>query len=307
MPSLKPTPIVMTATLVLLEDRTIQRRGIIEIPATWGRTSPLVLVADVLVLPPSYYSNFKFQPSKSNWSNINLLHNSRVIQSWVQEYIFQQFQQDYYPVAQDASFLQCTEKNILRTIAELGAGLPTPVPVFTITSFEAGGSTYPLMFGDIILISTTNDARIRYRLYSMPTYACVSDPIPLGIPQTPSVQEVLEFDSPNKDVVYPISAPYNPPDDNGFTYVPPTIPSNSGVWNFTFKGADSPTIFSDTAPGFSDDNPGVLIEPNSSCVNNELNSIFSQTRGVRYYPDNLRLSTCGSGAMQILNQVFSPD
>jgi hypothetical protein len=297
----------MSSSLILLEDRTIQRRGIIEIPATWERTSPLVIVADVLVFPSSYYSNFKFQPSKSNWSNINLIHNSRVIQSWVQEYVFQQFQQDYYSVAQDASFLQCVEKSLNFKISAVGAGLPTPIPIPTTTSFEAGGAVYPQMFGDNILIATTNDTRIRYRLYSMPTYRCVTDPLPLGIPETPAVQEVIQFDNPNKDVLYPVSQPYTPPDDNGFTYVPPTTPSNSGVWSFTFKGADSPTVFSDSAPGFSDDNPGVLIEPNSSCVNNELNSIYSQTRGVRYYPDNLRLSTCGSGAMQILSQEFSPD
>lgn len=297
----------MSSELVLLEDRIIQRRGIIQIPSTWERTSPLVLACDLVVFSPSYYSNFKYQPSKSNWSNINLLHNSRVIQSWTQEYAFQQFQQDYYPVAQDALFLQCVEKNIINFIAAIGAGLPTPILLLPITSFEAGGATYPLLFGDNLLIATTNDARIRYRLYAMPTYTCSTDPLPLGIPGTPAVPVVLEFDSPTKDVVYPISAPYTPPDDNGFTYVPPTTPSTSGVWTFTFKGADSPTVFSDTAPGFSDDNPGVLIEPNSSCVNNELNSIFSQTRGVRYYPDNFRLSTCGSGAMQILNQVFSPD
>ncbi len=297
----------MSADPILIEDRIIQRRGVIQLNSNWVRISPLFILCDLVVIPKNNYRSFNYQPSKGRWSNINLLHQQRVIESKSQEYSNQQIQFLDYGIRQDIEFMRCSEGNLLGGLVSIGATQTPPVTISPLTSFENSLSTYPEQFGDLFLISTYYDARIRFRLYAMPAYVCAPIPVPSAVPSIPLPDAPLNEDDPAKDVIFPVSAPYTPPDDNGFTYIPPTTPSNSGTWSWTFKGSASATVFSGSAPGFSDDNPGILEEPNGSCLDGTLYSLYSITRGVRYAPGNLSLSTCGSGAMIVLTQTFTPD
>ena len=219
----------------LLQERIIQRRGLINIPESWSRYSPLLLVADVVVLPLNYSVNFKYQPSKGRWSNINFIQSGRVTFSFTQEYVYQQFQAHEYGLTQNHELMNCIEQNILNNQVALGASQNPPVPLNQITSIIAGGGSFPLFGETDIFIATEADSRIRYRLYQFPSYQCVLNSIPKFSFPAPDLPQTLTSDNPQKDDIYPVSQPYVPPDDNGLTYVPPLPPPPQPVSNCTIS------------------------------------------------------------------------
>ena len=218
-----------------LESRIIQRRGIIRIPNDWARYNPLLLFADVVVLPRSYSVSFRYQPSKGRWSSLNFMDGGRVTRQLLQEYTFQRFTVFDYTYTQYAESLNCTERNILAQISAIGISSQPPVTTNTEPVLSAGGSSLPLLGETEILVTTEADSRVLFNLYEFPAYVCETLPLPKTPAPSPPLPLPLSFDDPTKDQVYPVSTPYDPPDDNGFTYVPPvSLPT---CFSFTGTGA----------------------------------------------------------------------
>jgi hypothetical protein len=80
-----------------------------------------------------------------------------------------------------------------------------------------------------------------------------------------------------------------------------------GKWFFRFKGSASSTIFTGYADGCSNDAPGIVTENNSSCHDGKIYHIVATSRNNARYASNLAFSTCGSGAMTILEATFTAD
>lgn len=235
-------------TLTKLEERIVERRGLLLIPGTWDRLGSLVLTADLVVVPEINFLNNNYQPARKRYSNITFLGQDRVMADLTQSYAYQEFTLLEPSLAQTVSLAHCAEQNLLLQIAALGAGSVPPIPTNTISSVIAGGGIFPRHRGDYLLFRTLDDARIKFTLWAVGGYECVTSPIPTFVPDLEAIPNPVPFDDPNKNTLFPVSAPYNPPDDNGFTYVPPPptppgLPAGSDcqqveiVWRVNTSGA----------------------------------------------------------------------
>jgi len=285
-----------------IESRTLSGRGLLELPQEsewrWFR-----LWVNVFRLPSVDFPSSKWNPERSEYAKITYIRQEFV---WKEETINYTQQTFDLPVADGASylgsFLVCALESISTTLAAVGVavGLPPPTP---------GDIAYaePVAYDiDSIRFVCREDVGLQVTLFGVKyDVACTgATPNPKNNINPGTLEPSIPPGTPTT-----VSSPYTPPDDDGNT-VPASIDpvtSQSGTWSFTFQGDASPTVFSNSAPGFADDNPGILTEVDTGCLNDRLDSIYSQTRNVRYYPTSTQLSTCQSGAMIILTQNFVPD
>lgn len=272
----------------LLEQRIIQRNGLILIPSTWSGSTPLFLVADLVVLPTITFNNFNYQPSRRRYSNINMMAQGRVIREVIQNYAQQEWQFYDYGFFELVTALNCSEQVIINNQSLIGASQTPPVPTQTVTSTIGGGGVYPRYRGDSFLINTLDDSRILYSLYQAPNFACTSGSIPKFTPSVLPLPQPLLPDDISVDDVYPVSAPYNPPDDDGFTYVPPPpvdptpddCTSTTVVVNYTSNGTPAQTQQSGLAPArvVTNASNSFLGIHFSTCSGGNVTGLYSDTR-----------------------------
>jgi len=304
--------------MVTLAQRNLSGKGLLRIDKSsedFLKAKIITVYADVLRPPRNKYANYAYNPPRGRFATLNFMYKGYVVRSEAMEFDSQVWifspELDY----QHGYALQCAYDGILQSFVNLGVALAAP-PISVTNNIESWNHTD--LFWDEIRVVCYADTAITLTAEAKPYDLCpeqedkgpdLPPPPPDLPPPVPPGQPLGEDDYPG------LSGPYEDPDspDDQVPFpgdvVPPEPPVNvPGTWRFIFRGDTAgSTTFDDTAPGFSLDAPGIISEPNSSCLDGSAYHIVATARGnVRYYPGSFRLSTCGSGPLVIISQNFSP-
>lgn len=299
-----------------LETRVISGKGVLKLDKTtsnYKKAKVVTVYADVIRPPTSEYINYAYNPPRSRYATLNFFRKDYLIASFPLEYPQQSW--DFYvdPAAQALYAVECSYAGVLQSIANLGAALGA-VPT-AITNQIKDWNHVALLFDTIKVVCYT-DTAIKLVASSVNFDLCADqqDKEPKDPPPPPPPPTKYPPGTKLKDTEDPASEAYDSDTDGGDTEpypddaeVPPP-PNPEGTWRFIFRGNTAgSTIYDETAPGFANDVPGVLAEPNSNCLDGNAYHIVATARGnARYSPGDFRLSTCGSGQLIIESANFSP-
>lgn len=280
---------------ITLEERLISGSGVLRIPPTEAAMRYVSLLLNVIREPSAIDRSKRYNPERQRYATCVFLRSGYVVDERPLDYEKRRFDWIIDPTGQLLVALKCANKQIQ---GKLGGA----------TSNIASFSNLKLLWDEVRIVCYL-DTAIQVRLRMDILDDCGDDysekeppPPPAPLPKVPKGTSIAD-----------ISQPY--PDDDDVTtkdpldeyYNPPT--SLPGTWRFVFRGNTAgSTTYDESAPGFSDDDPGVLAEPNASCLDGNAYHLVARARdNERYDPTSFRMSTCGSGELIILSQNFSPD
>lgn len=266
----------------------------------------ITVFADVLRPPINSYANYNYNPPRGRFATLNFMYQGYVVKSEAMDFDSQAW--IFYPEInyQTGYALQCSYQGVLESFANLGLALGV-TPISIVNKIEDW--THTDLFWDEILVVCYADTAITLIAESTRYDLCPDQegkepdppPPPPNLPPPVPVGEPLGVGGNP-----PVSPAYDEENDGGDTepfpddsFPPP--PNPEGTWRFIFRGNTAgSTIYDETAPGFANDEPGVLAEPNASCLDGNAYHIVATARGnARYSPGDFRLSTCGSGELII--------
>lgn len=281
---------------ITLTERLISGTGVLRVPPTEAAMRYVSLLLDVIREPSFADYSKRYNPQRQRYATCVFLRGGYVVDEQPLDYEKRRFDFVIDPTGQILIALKCANR---QTQTKLG-GLSSNIATF---------SNLKLLWDEVRIVchlDTAIQARLRMDIYDDcgdDYYEKEPPPPPAPLPKVPKGTSIGDISPPYEDDDDVTSK--NPLDE----YPEPPPESIPGTWRFIFRGDTAgSTIYDETAAGFSDDDPGVLAEPNSSCLDGNAYHLVARAKGnQRYDPTSFRLSTCGSGEMIILSANFSPD